>query len=165
MIAKEAFYQGKSVEWLGWECFEKAVGRQPAKEVLKRKAPLLQQEFVLVPCNPAQCKHWFLMAILPKQHQILVLDSLAGTFIKPTAQGATLKMWNLLAEIDSSVVASDWSFLSNKPSDIPQQSNDYDCGVFLCAYAKCLVVGCPIADDMVMFRKTMVLDLHQGYLH
>lgn len=27
LIAKKSSYQGKGVEWLGWECFEKGVGR------------------------------------------------------------------------------------------------------------------------------------------
>ena len=121
-------------------------------------------EVFLVPCNPGQSKHWFLIAVLPKQHQILVLDSLEESFIKLTAQRAAVKMWKGLAEIDSLVVASEWRFLSNKPLIIPQHSNDYDCGVFLCAYAKCLVHGCPIADDMVMFRKAMVFELHQRHL-
>lgn len=164
LIAKEGSLQGKEVEWLGWECFEKAVGRQPAAEILKRKAPLLAQDIILVPCNPGQSKHWFLIAVLPKQHQILVLDSLAGAFIKPSAKKAAIKMWNLLTEIDSTIEAREWNFFGNKPSDIPQQCNDYDCGVFLCAYAKNLVLGCPIAGDILTFRKSMVLELHEGSL-
>lgn len=83
LIAKQGATQGSKVECIGWERFEKAVERQPAKDVLKRSAPLMQQDIVLLPCNSEHSQHWFLLALMPKQFQILVLDSMAGNFIKP----------------------------------------------------------------------------------
>ena len=108
VIAKQGTLQGKKVEYLGWERFERAVGRKPAQEILYDKAPLMQQDIVLVPCNPLGTQHWFLLAVLPKDHEILVLDSLAGGFVKPTAKVTINKMWMLLAELDSSLDASQW---------------------------------------------------------
>ena len=91
----------------------------------------MQQDIVLVPCNPRGSQHWFLLAVLPKVHEILVVDSLAGGFVKPTAKMAINMMWTLLAGLDSNVAARHWDFFYNTPTDLPQQQNDYDCGVFL----------------------------------
>lgn len=114
LIAKEGVLQGKKVDYIQWERFEKAVGRIPARDVLRGKAPLMQQDVVLVPCNPQGSQHWFLLAVLPKGHQILVLDSLAGQFVKPTAKRAISKMWMLLLELDSSIGDHQWNCYSNK---------------------------------------------------
>lgn len=165
LIAKQGALQGSKVECIGWECFEKAVGRQPAKDVLTRNAPLLQQDIVLVPCNSENSRHWFLLALLPKQFQILVLDSTAGSFIKPTAKKAITKMWMLLNELDATIDASHWKFIANKPTDIPQQQNDFDCGVYVCMYARCLALQHLMPDHIPSGRKIMILELHQGQLH
>ena len=45
----------------------------------------MEQDIVLVPCNPGQSKHWFLLVVLPKEKQILVLDSMAASFTKSSA--------------------------------------------------------------------------------
>ena len=140
LIDKQGTLQGSKVDCIGWECFEKAVGRQPAKDILTRNAPLLEQDIVLVPCNSENSQHWFLLVLLPTQFQILVLDSVAGNFIKPTAKKAITKMWMLLNELDSAIDASHWKFIANKPTDIPQQQNDFDYGVYVCMYARCLAL-------------------------
>ena len=165
LIAKQGALQGSKVECIGWECFEKAVGRQPAKDALARNAPLLQQDIVIVPCNSENSQHWFLLALLPKQFQILVLDSTAGNFIKPTAKKAITKMWMLLNELDATLDAGHWKFIANKLTDIPQQQNDFDCGVYICMYARCLVLQHLMADHIPSCRKIMILELHQGQLH
>lgn len=165
LIAKQGALQGSKVECIGWECFEKAVGRRPAKDVLTRNAPLLQQDIVLVPCNSENSQHWFLLALLPKQFQILVLDSMAGNFIKPTAKKAITKMWMLLNELDSTADASHWKFIANKSTDLPQQQNDFDCGVYVCMYARCLALQHFMPDHIPSSRKIMILELHQGQLH
>ena len=108
------------------------MGRRPAKDVLRCNAPLLQQDIVLVPCNSENGQHWFLLALLHKQFQILVLDGMTGNFIKPTAKRAITKMWMLLNELDSTIDPSHWKLIVNKPTDISQHQNDFDCGVYVC---------------------------------
>ena len=126
---------------------------------------MMQQFIVLIPCNPLGTQHWFLLAVLPKNHEILVLDSLAGGFVKPTAKITVNKMWTLLAELDSSLDASQWNFYFNRPTDLPQQQNDYDYGVFTCLrVCKMLVQKHPVPDHIPSFREVMVLELHQRKL-
>ena len=50
---------------LGWEVFEKGFGKKPIKDLLKG----------IVPCNPENSKHLFLLVVLPKEKELLVLDS------------------------------------------------------------------------------------------
>ena len=164
LIAKQSAVSGQKVDFIGWERFEKSAGRQPAKDVLRGKSPLLEQDVVLVPCNSQESKHWFLLTLLPKKQEIMVLDSMAGAFVKPSAKEAISKMWLLLEELDTSINASDWNFNCNKPTDIPQQHNDYDCGVYLCMYARCLVLQHPMPGHLVSFRRIMVLELHEQKL-
>lgn len=124
----------------------------------------MQQDIVLMACNPQGTQHLFLLAVSPKDQEILVLDSLAGGFVKPTAKRAINKMWMPLAELDSNVDASQWNYYYNTPTDLPQQQNDYDCGVFLCMYARRLVLRHPMPDKIPIFRQVMVLELHQRKL-
>ncbi|CAH3196220.1 unnamed protein product, partial [Porites evermanni] len=140
LLAAEASAQGLKAETIGWEPFEKAAGLKPASNILKGKAPLLEQDIVLVPLNPGQSEHWSLLVVKPKEREMFVLDSLAASFLKP----------------------EEWNFSTNTPQDIPQQSNCYDCGVFVCAYARCLLLKSSLPDDFTSFRKHMVLELHGG---
>ena len=70
LIASKGMSQGTKVEFLGWESFEKGFSKGSVQEYLKGKAPLMEQDIVLVPCNPSVRKHWFLL-VLPKEKQIV----------------------------------------------------------------------------------------------
>jgi len=103
---------------------------------------------------------------LPKQFQVLVLDSTARSFIKPTAKKAMwMWMWMLLDELDVTIDASHWKFIANKPTDIPQQQNDFNCGFYVCMCARCLAPQHLMPDHISSGRKIMILELHQGQLH
>lgn len=162
LLAAEASAQGLKAETIGWEPFEKAAGLKPPSNILKGKAPLLEQDIVLVPLNPGQSEHWSLLVVKPKEREMFVLDSLAASFVKPSTKNAIVKMCNLLQEIDPKLKPEEWNFSTNTPQDIPQQSNCYDCGVFVCAYARCLLLKSSLPDDFTSFRKHMVLELHGG---
>lgn len=69
LISKDPQEKGAKVE--------KGLGRDPVQELLKRKPPLLQQDVVLVPCNPGKSEHWFLLTVHPQEKEMFVIDSLA----------------------------------------------------------------------------------------
>ena len=106
LIPTASLSKGLDVEILGWGAFEKGFGKKPIQDLLKGKGPLMNQDVVLVPCNPGNSKHWFLLVVLPKEKDVLVLDSKAGSFTKPTTENAISKMWKLLQQLDS----SQWTF-------------------------------------------------------
>lgn len=158
------------VECIEWEKFEKGIGTgKPAatKKALKGKASILAQDIVLVPCNPDGSKHWFLLLVLPVEKKIIVLDSLAGAFIKPTVERAIRKMWGLLKQLDATLDVGQWSFSCNSPKDVPQQENAFDCGVFLCLYARSLLLHSAMvsSSSIQSFRKQMILELHEQEVH
>ena len=68
--------------------FEKGFRNGSSNESLQGKAPLMEHDIVLVPYNPGQNKHWFLLVVLPKEKQIFVLDSKAGSFTEPSTEDA-----------------------------------------------------------------------------
>ena len=165
LIASKGMSQGTKVEFLGWESFEKGFSKGSVQEYLKGKAPLMEQDIVLVPCNPGLSKHWFLLVVLPKEKQILVLDSKAAPFTKPSTVNAVAKMWRILQEIDNRIDANRWLFATNTPKDVPQQQNNYDCGVFLCFFARSLVLQSAVPRNSVpAFRCHMIVELHEQEL-
>ncbi|XP_074621358.1 uncharacterized protein LOC141879906 [Acropora palmata] len=165
LIASKGMSQGTKVEFLGWESFEKGFSKGSVQEYLKGKAPLMEQDIVLVPFNPGLSKHWFLLVVLPKEKQILVLDSKAAPFTKPSTVNAVAKMWRILQEIDNRIDANRWLFATNTPKDVPQQQNNYDCGVFLCFFARSLVLQSAVPRNSVpAFRCHMIVELHEQEL-
>lgn len=59
-------------------------------------------------------------------------------------------------------------FFCNGKDEIPQQGkgNDYDYGVYLCIYARCLALPPQIVDEqaLILFRQCMLWELHPGEL-
>jgi hypothetical protein len=55
---------------------------------------------------------------------------------------------------------------ANKGNEIPQQENGYDCGVYVCLFARTLVLGSPMVSQKTIpeIRKMMVLELHDQQL-
>ena len=157
-----------NVELIEWEKFETCIGNKPAKLMLKDKAPILQQDVILVPCNPGRSEHWFLLVVLPKEQKIVALDSLASSSVKPTIESAIRKMWHLLKELSpQDLPMNEWHFSCNTSRDIAQQDNGYDYGVFVCLYARCLLLTSPsVAKQSIKaLRKMMIVELHEQLIY
>ena len=77
-----------AVETLPWELFERALGSLPVHCLLKGRNPLLLQDVVLVPCNTPESEHLTLLAVLPKEKSVVVLDSMPSNHIKHTSLDA-----------------------------------------------------------------------------
>ena len=86
---------------------------------------------------------------------------------QPSAGNAIVKMWRILEEVDNRIDANQWQFATNTPKDVPQQQNNYDCGVFLSFSARSLVLQSAVPSSSVpAFRCHMILELQLGqYLH
>ena len=64
LISMESSMKGLSTVSLKWERFEKNVGKECARDVLKRKdgkASFLEHDLILTLCNEPGSKHWFLL--------------------------------------------------------------------------------------------------------
>ena len=67
-----------------WELFDRAVGSLPVHRLLKGRNPFLLQDVVLVPCNPPESEHWTLLAVLPQEKSVVVLDSMPSNQVNKT---------------------------------------------------------------------------------
>ena len=147
-----------------WEAFEKS-----AFQLLltRGKGKLLEQDIVLVPCNPAGSNHWFLIAVFPQEMFMAAPDRKAGAFVKPTAEAALLKMWSLLQKVDNRLDFNHWTFVANQPYYLPQHANSWDFGVFSYLHSRCLVpksIMLSHQHSIPEFRKHINLELHSQVL-
>jgi len=143
-----------------WERFEKS-GEKKLGEFLE-KEKVSDFDLIFVPCNEVGNHHWFLLCVFPKMQRIVVLDSAAGKYIKPTHQRAITKMWRALISVGGEPSSCDWSFYVNSDDDMLQQETDYDCGVFVCLFARALALTSPLVRnaDIIDVRRFIIYDLH-----
>lgn len=149
-----------NIKAIPWEVFERSKVEKIASE-LGGYDSFVGYDCVLIPCNPMHSHHWFLVAMFPKKHIVLALDSLPSNHVKESTQKAFNKCSDIITSLQLN--CDDWQYHTNAPSDIPQQHNSYDCGVFVCLYARALVLSDPVLDQNSMpdFRKMMLLELHK----
>ena len=83
---------------LSWELFEKGKTYTIASYLTTKNA--LNQDLILIPCNPIQSSHWYLLAVFPKEKLVVVLDSLAGNYVKPSTERTLTKISNVLIAIE-----------------------------------------------------------------
>jgi len=158
-----------SVELFTWEEFSHLVGSKHAQNLVQQKKEIMEQDLILIPCNTSQTGHWFLLAAYPKLKHIITLDSMSSkdNSVKQTATDAIQKMFTFLCELDSAVNNKEWKFYASVPTDVPQQRNNFDCGVFVCLFARCLALGAKMLmqPNISAYRKYMVLELQEEMLH
>lgn len=166
LVKSESAQKGVKVEIFRWEEFEKLVQRQTLKDPLTDKDDLFKQDAVFFPCNDTEGEHWFLGVMFPQEMCIIVLDSLPGQFVKPTVLKRVEVMVSLLLKADRSTDVSQWSFYSNRPGEIPEQNNTYDCGIFSCLYARCVATRSVMIPktEVLAYRQLMIQELHQKSL-
>lgn len=75
-------------------------------------------------------------------------------------------MVSLHLKVDQLININQWYFFSNRPGEIPQQDNTYDCGIFTCLYARCLPTTCQMIPktEVPTYRLLMIQELHQKRL-
>ena len=103
--------------------------------------------------------HWTLAVVDRNLHTLRYYDSCLGE------QYAALK---LISSVLVKASVTNRSLTISFPKDIPRQTNQYDCGVFVCQYARCLATSAPFEfceEDMVAHRRDMArLLLRKDYV-
>ncbi|ORX51294.1 cysteine proteinase, partial [Hesseltinella vesiculosa] len=128
-----------------------------------KRVDIFSKDLVLIPINRSY--HWTLGAVDMNKKQISVYDSLNGD------HSHTIKL--LFRYLDQEHAdkkkapfdATGWSGVTL--TDIPQQENSSDCGVFTCTFAEHLTRDAPLnfsQADMVPIRRRMVFDISQKEL-
>ena len=98
--------------------------------------------------------------VLPREKQILVLDSKVGSLTKPPTEDAVVKMWKILQEIDNNMGAKQWLFATNTQKDVLQPKNSYDSGVS--AFLPDLWFLSHL-NNVHAFQCNIILELHKSW--
>ena len=167
LLQKASEADGLKTKVLQWERFDRGSVAMLA-QMIQRNGAFKDQDVFLVPWSSLGTKHWFFFLVHPQQKLLAILDSLPGSFVKPTTNSAINKMCNVLGKADcESFNKKQWKYVTNSHHDIPTQGNGYDCGVFVCLYARCIVrKGSMIKQSNISdFRKHIILGLHKKKLN
>ncbi|KAB2092192.1 hypothetical protein ES319_A02G012400v1 [Gossypium barbadense] len=112
--------------------------------------------------------HWVLFYVDTKKKKISWLDPRPSSRKSNNVEKEIILQWFttfLLPEFGYND-AKEWPFIVR--TDIPEQKNSVDCGVFVMKYADCLTHGefFPFTqEDMVHFRHRIFLDIYRGRLY
>ena len=126
-----------------------------------KETDLFGKRILLVPVHLGT--HWCLAAINIAEKQISYYDSLYGDnldCLEMLRQYVIKKSSQCLSSTDS-----EWYFSTCK--SVPQQTNNSDCGVFVCQIARCLATKTSFnfkQCDIPKIRRKMVLELLQQKL-
>lgn len=114
-----------------------------------RGKALLQLDTIFIPVN--QNCHWVLIVVHPGTRIIKEFNSLK--------RNSSVHAHRIKQFLDREVFDETWQ-VQCAPS--PQQSNGYDCGVFLLTSARCIALGLPVnfnQSDIPSMRKRIVAEL------
>ena len=130
----------------------------------KNRINIFKSDYVLIPI--CYSDHWSLVNIHIKKKKVRYFDSL----ISLTTNSERKKIINEFvskiilhdsAKIDFSTELSDWKFRNE--SLLPQQTNNYDCGIFICLFAKVISYDLKISpsqflDEYIIGFRLRMLD-------
>ncbi|XP_041860627.1 sentrin-specific protease 1 isoform X2 [Melanotaenia boesemani] len=125
-----------------------------------KKMDIFAKDILLVPVHLGV--HWCLSVVDFRKKSIMYFDSMGGN-----NDQACQILFNYLQQESKDKKAkeldtSGWTLHSKKPSEIPQQMNGSDCGMFTCKYADYITKDKPITftqKHMPYFRRRMVWEI------
>lgn len=133
------------------------------EEILRDKQPSLPRNWkdlkgILIPA--CILSHWCLMCYLPQSGNIAIYNSMPVT--EELVQCANIFVELFRAEANAK---SGGSCL--EVSNLPSQENEYDCGVYTCMFARCVVCGNSFEitpEQVTEFRKWIEKEIMHGRL-
>jgi len=123
-----------------------------------KKIDLFSFNKILIPLHLVN--HWCLAIINFEEKKIEYYDSLKGNNYTCFKVLKTYLSDERKNKNNSEYDLSDWTEYS--PKNIPEQRNGYDCGVFMCQFAKHLAFGKLLSfeqRDMSLLRRQMILEI------
>uniref|UniRef100_A0A3P9Q869 SUMO specific peptidase 1 n=1 Tax=Poecilia reticulata TaxID=8081 RepID=A0A3P9Q869_POERE len=125
-----------------------------------KKMDIFAKDILLVPVHLGM--HWCLSVVDFRKKSVIYFDSMGGS----NDQACQILFDYLQQESrdkkGKELDTSGWTLHSKKPSEIPQQMNGSDCGMFTCKYADYITKDKPITFNqkhMPYFRRRMVWEI------
>jgi len=119
---------------------------------------IFELDSVLVPINQTG-NHWVLMVINMRERRLELFDSYGGSGAGYFELVRRFLVDDHRDQLGQEIDLSGWT---NVVWTVPQQDNDFDCGVFMCAFASAVVRNTAItfsAADIPLLRRRMVLEI------
>ena len=111
-----------------------------AASIFTRGIDIFSYDQLFFPCHVPL--HWICVVVYPKKKIIKCYDSLIGT--RRFEACLLMFVWFLADEHNAkkkSVLPGKWKLEFADTATSPSQGNGYDCGVFVCMVADCLLLG------------------------
>ena len=123
-----------------------------------------EMDIIFVPLNLNKNKHWALGVINIKEKRFEQYDSLQSDDVSHLEK---LSQFFIAACADKQVVMepppSEWKLLLHK--DTPQQKNNFDCGVFMLMFSRCISRGQKVttftATQTILARQRIAVELYK----
>ena len=133
--------------------FYSKLSSQGYKSVLHwhKATDLFGNRLLLFPVHLEELSHWCLVVANVSNRQLSCLDSLGKKY-----QTCLNTFKHYLDKI------SGHSYLIKEEKSVPRQTNSYDCGVFVCLYARCLAEGLVFnfsQRDIPAIRNKIIIEL------
>jgi Ulp1 protease family, C-terminal catalytic domain len=118
-------------------------GLSVSTKIYIRKVRPLEFDVWLIPVNLRKA-HWTMFVVLPRQRIVLNLDSMNLWDVSEYEKVTAIVQYSLLVHGEESSLEN---WVTVRCTDLVQQQNGLDCGVFLCLYAEALTSGLPLDLD------------------
>lgn len=128
-----------------------------------KRVDLFSKRLLLVPVHLEV--HWCLVTADLNKKKICLYDS-QGNGLQKVARNILKYLLNEAKERKLSAFESGWTVSSNE--EIPQQTNENDCGVFVLEYSRCLALSEPLQfsqNDIPKIRRRIYKELCECKLH
>ncbi|KAM6924869.1 sentrin-specific protease 1 [Xenentodon cancila] len=125
-----------------------------------KKMDVFAKDILLVPVHLGM--HWCLSVVDFRKKSIMYFDSMGGNNLDACLALLEYLQQESKDKKGKEMVTSGWILHSKKPSEIPQQMNGSDCGMFTCKYADYITKDKPITftqKHMPYFRRRMVWEI------
>lgn len=117
-------------------------------------------DVILIPIHSIVLKHWYLIAMEPARKRIHLFDSLVNRGKETDYRADMICTWYEDAS-GGSESAEGWDcYIYLK--GVPQQTNNFDCGLFMYSIARCIVQGRTwdfSQADMPLLRRRLALSI------
>ena len=114
---------------------------------------LKTKNLILIPINLAEDQHWIMAAVYLRSQEIHIYDSCVDT--NRTGVGNVLKEFFLMNGLFRHC-----EVVFEQKTSIPRQTNSYDCGAFVCRFARCLIL-----DIKMDFTEEEMPEIRRKLLH
>uniref|UniRef100_A0A1A8M391 SUMO1/sentrin specific peptidase 1 n=1 Tax=Nothobranchius pienaari TaxID=704102 RepID=A0A1A8M391_9TELE len=125
-----------------------------------KKMDIFSKDILLVPVHLGV--HWCLCVVDFRKKSIMYFDSMGGSNDEACQILFDYLQQESKDKKGKEMDTSGWTLHSKKPSEIPQQMNGSDCGMFTCKYADYITKDKPITftqKHMPYFRRRMVWEI------